>query len=99
MRQCHRILTASNKIFVVLGVMKCPFIIVPGQLVTYFNTPEQDSQGSILRVSSVVEHSSANPKVPVSIPGLVSYWGHQVGDITIFTLQCMILRRRRTNLH
>ena len=25
------------------------------------------------RVSSVVEHSSANPKVPGSIPGLVSY--------------------------
>ena len=28
------------------------------------------------RVSSVVEHSSANPKVPSSIPGLVSYQGH-----------------------
>ena len=28
------------------------------------------------RVSSVVEHSSANPKVPGSIPGLVSYRGH-----------------------
>ena len=28
------------------------------------------------RVSSVVEHSSANPKVPGSIPGPVSYWGH-----------------------
>ena len=27
------------------------------------------------RVSSVVEHSSANPKVPGSIPGPVSYWG------------------------
>ena len=27
-------------------------------------------------VSSVVEHSSTNPKVPGSIPGLVSYWGH-----------------------
>ena len=26
-------------------------------------------------VSSVVEHSSTNPKVPGSIPGLVSYWG------------------------
>ena len=28
------------------------------------------------RVSSVVEHSSANPKVPGSIPGPVSYRGH-----------------------
>ena len=28
------------------------------------------------RVSSVVEHSSANPKVPVSILGPVSYQGH-----------------------
>ena len=28
------------------------------------------------RVSSVVEHSSAKPKVPGSIPGLVSYRGH-----------------------
>ena len=28
------------------------------------------------RVSSVVEHSSANPKVPGSIPGPVSYQGH-----------------------
>ena len=28
------------------------------------------------RVSSVVEHSSANPKVPGSIPGSVSYRGH-----------------------
>ena len=28
------------------------------------------------RVSSVVEHSSANPKVPSSIPGPVSYRGH-----------------------
>ena len=28
------------------------------------------------RVSSVVKHSSANPKVPGSIPGLVSYWGN-----------------------
>ena len=28
------------------------------------------------RVSSVVEHSSANPKVPGLIPGPVSYWGH-----------------------
>ena len=28
------------------------------------------------RVSSVVEHSSANPKVPDSIPGPVSYQGH-----------------------
>ena len=28
------------------------------------------------RVSSVVEHSSANPKVSGSIPGLVSYLGH-----------------------
>ena len=27
------------------------------------------------RVSSVVEHSSANPKVPGSIPGPVSYRG------------------------
>ena len=27
------------------------------------------------RVSSVVEHSSTNPKVPGSIPGPVSYWG------------------------
>ena len=27
-------------------------------------------------VSSVVEHSSANAKVPVSIPGPVSYLGH-----------------------
>ena len=27
-------------------------------------------------VSSVVEHSSANPKVPGSIPGPVSYRGH-----------------------
>ena len=28
------------------------------------------------RVSLVVEHSSANPKVPGSIPGPVSYRGH-----------------------
>ena len=28
------------------------------------------------RVSSVVEHSSANSKVPGSIPGPVSYRGH-----------------------
>ena len=28
------------------------------------------------RVSSVVEHSSANPKVPGLIPGPVSYLGH-----------------------
>ena len=28
------------------------------------------------RVSSVVEHSSANPKVPGSIPGSVSYQVH-----------------------
>ena len=28
------------------------------------------------RVSSVVEHLSANPKVPGSIPGPVSYRGH-----------------------
>ena len=28
------------------------------------------------RVSSMVEHSSANPKVPGSIPGRVSYQGH-----------------------
>ena len=28
------------------------------------------------RDSSVVEHSSANPKVPGSIPGPVSYRGH-----------------------
>ena len=28
------------------------------------------------RVSSVVEHSSANPKVPGSIPGPVSYIMH-----------------------
>ena len=28
------------------------------------------------RVSSVVEHSSADPKVPSSIPGPVSYQGH-----------------------
>ena len=28
------------------------------------------------RVTSVVEHSSANPKVPGSIPGPVSYQGH-----------------------
>ena len=28
------------------------------------------------RVSSVVEHSSANPKVPGSIPGPGSYRGH-----------------------
>ena len=28
------------------------------------------------RVSSVVEHSSANPKVPSSIPGPVSYQGY-----------------------
>ena len=28
------------------------------------------------RVSSVVEHSSANPKVPGLIPGPVSYRGH-----------------------
>ena len=28
------------------------------------------------RVSSVVEHSSVNPKVPGSIPGPVSYRGH-----------------------
>ena len=28
------------------------------------------------RVSSVVEHSSANPKVPGSIPGPVLYRGH-----------------------
>ena len=28
------------------------------------------------RVSSVVEHLSANPKVPGSIPGLVSYRRH-----------------------
>ena len=28
------------------------------------------------RVSSVVEQSSANPKVPGSIPGPVSYRGH-----------------------
>ena len=28
------------------------------------------------RVGSVVEHSSANPKVPGSIPGPVSYRGH-----------------------
>ena len=28
------------------------------------------------RVSSVVEHSSANPKVPGSIPDPVSYQGH-----------------------
>ena len=28
------------------------------------------------RVSSVVEHSSANPKVPCSIRGLVPYQGH-----------------------
>ena len=28
------------------------------------------------RVSSVVEHSSANPKVPSLIPGPVSYRGH-----------------------
>ena len=28
------------------------------------------------RVSSVVEHSSANPKVSGLIPGLVSYRGH-----------------------
>ena len=31
---------------------------------------------TIRRVSSVVEHSSANPKVPGSIPGPVSYRGH-----------------------
>ena len=28
------------------------------------------------RVSSVVENLSANQKVPGSIPGPVSYWGH-----------------------
>ena len=28
------------------------------------------------RVSSVVEHSSANPKVPGSISDPISYWGH-----------------------
>ena len=28
------------------------------------------------RVSTVVEHSSANPKVPGLIPGPVSYRGH-----------------------
>ena len=28
------------------------------------------------RVSSVVEHSSANPKVPGSFPGVVAYRGH-----------------------
>ena len=28
------------------------------------------------RVSTVVEHSSAYPKVPSSIPGPVSYRGH-----------------------
>ena len=33
-------------------------------------------QFSNLRVSSVVEHSSAYPKVPGSIPGPVSYRGH-----------------------
>ena len=32
--------------------------------------------GNGRRVSSVVEHSSANPKVPGSIPGPVSYRGH-----------------------
>ena len=30
------------------------------------------------RVISVVEHSSANPKVPGSIPGPVSYRGHKL---------------------
>ena len=33
-------------------------------------------RGERRRVSSVVEHSSANPKVLGLIPGLVSYWGH-----------------------
>ena len=28
-----------------------------------------------VRVSSVVEHSSTNSKVPSLIPGLVLYWG------------------------
>ena len=35
-----------------------------------------DVQSNMEEESSVVEHSSANPKVPGSIPGLVSYWGH-----------------------
>ena len=30
------------------------------------------------RVSSVVKHSSTNPKVPGSIPGPVSYQGHRL---------------------
>ena len=35
-----------------------------------------DLLGKRRRVGSVVEHSSANPKVPGSILGLVSYRGH-----------------------
>ena len=42
------------------------------------HSPESDSSTLYLyrRVSSVVEHSYANPKVPGSIPGPVSYRGH-----------------------
>ena len=34
------------------------------------------SGSDIMVCCSVVEHLSANPKVPGSIPGPVSYWGH-----------------------
>ena len=43
----------------------------------------------IRRVSSVVEYSSTNPKVPCSIRGPVSYWGlgydmrHAFMDLTL----------------
>ena len=40
------------------------------------NSVQSPAQNNRRRVSSVVEYSSANPKVPGSIPGPVSYRGY-----------------------
>ena len=56
--------------FVGIKVLVCP---LPDQFSQHL---PQHQHHNRRRVSSVVEHLSANPKVPGSIPGLVSYRGH-----------------------
>ena len=53
------------------GAKRYKFEVKRYNVVKYKNSPYLRR-----RVSSVVEHSSANPKVPGSIPGPVSYRGH-----------------------
>ena len=51
-----------------IKTQQCPTLFPPTDLPVYISQPRR-------RVSSVVEHSSTNPKVPGSIPGPVSHWG------------------------